>query len=112
MRMKRQTINFSIAAFLLAGLTICLVLVFHKSSAHSADTRCLACLREIYTAKRDWALDHHKSAQDTPTWADLQPYIHIWRNPDGTLSCPKGGVYIIGRMDENPRCPVGDYALP
>ena len=36
---------------------------------------CIANMRVIEDAKRQWALDHHKSTNDTPVGSDLAPYI-------------------------------------
>ena len=40
------------------------------------------------------------------TWADIKPYMG--RGPEGGIpKCPQGGVYIIGRLDEDPTCSIG-----
>jgi competence protein ComGC len=48
---------------------------------------CIANMRVIVNAKRQWALDHHKSTNDTPVGSDLAPYTG--RGAEGELPvCP------------------------
>jgi hypothetical protein len=67
---------------------------------------CVNNLRQIQGTKEQWGIDHQMPANAIPTWADIQPYLG--RGPDGTLPhCPDGGVYIIGRVNEAPKCSIG-----
>src|SRR5512140_2674125 len=64
---------------------------------------CVAGLRMIDGAKVRWALAHHKTTNDTPTWDDLRSSFIGARLP---LRCPDGGVYTIGRVGELPSCSI------
>ena len=75
---------------------------------------CINNLKDIYLAKIQWAGDRSGATNDTPTWTDLRPYLanattnyQYWK--DGRLTCPEGGIYTIGRLDELPKCSIGGY---
>ena len=69
---------------------------------------CLANLRQIETAKQQWALEKGKNINDVPSQQDLTPYFK-----DGTFPvCPDGGTYAINSMGELPTCSVTGHALP
>ena len=69
---------------------------------------CINRLRNIESAKEEWALEHSKTTNDVPTWADLYPYFsstftNIWFT-NGMPVCPSGGIYTIGRVGVLPTC--------
>lgn len=62
---------------------------------------CITNLKQIEGAKANWALEEHKSTNDTPRAEDLygdDRYIRV------EPKCPLQGVYSIGRMTVPPRC--------
>src|SRR5205814_7864783 len=62
---------------------------------------CITRLRIIDGAKQNWALDHHKTTNDVPTWYDIRGYL----SRRGEIPvCPAGGVYTLGRVGEQPKC--------
>ncbi|MGD1086456.1 MAG: hypothetical protein ABSA47_17100 [Verrucomicrobiota bacterium] len=63
------------------------------------------------SAKQQWALEHKKTATDTPTWEDLRPYLG--HGPAGDLpQCPAGGEYKINAVGVKPTCSVAEHVLP
>ncbi len=70
---------------------------------------CINNLRQIDGAKQTWALDLKKESTDTPTSADLQPYLK--KGFEG-LTCPAGGVYKINSVGEKPTCSIANHELP
>ena len=94
---------------------------FIKARSSRAAAPCINRLRQIESAKAQWALEQSKTTNDLPTWSDLFPYIALsftnsfWTN--GGPVCPEGGVYILGRVGELPTCSLGgkdpnQHALP
>ncbi|HSY74616.1 MAG TPA: hypothetical protein VK810_04030, partial [Dongiaceae bacterium] len=88
---------------------------------HSPLSDCINNMRTIDLAKNEWALVNNKSTNDTPTWEDLKQYIqdearnkhYIKLDPKtGLLKCPSGGIYIIGKIGENPTCSLGTNVTP
>jgi len=39
------------------------------------EVACFHNLRQIDGAEEQWALENHKTTNDTPTWTDLQGYL-------------------------------------
>ena len=59
-------------------------------------------LRQLDSAKEQWALENKKKPGDVPTAEDLKEYLKSF-----PLFCPATGKsedYIIGPVGENPRC--------
>ena len=84
---------------------------FVRARTTSQENACINNLRMIDGAKGQWALENHKQNSDTPTEKDLAPYMG--RGPAGEFPvCPQGGTYIIGRIDEKPRCTIPGHVLP
>jgi len=72
---------------------------------------CINNLRLFDAAKQQWALEQRRTANDTPTMNDLQPYLGC--GPTGEMpSCPDGGVYTIGTVGEKPGCSIPGHVLP
>jgi general secretion pathway protein G len=71
-----------------------------KAKASAQRTACLANLRKIDNAKKQWAQENNKPDDAAPTMEDLKPYLR------GKLACPSGGHYTIGAVDEPARCSI------
>ena len=68
---------------------------------------CANNLRQLATAKEQWALDKNKAATDVPTSQDLEPYFK-----DGILPvCPDGGSYSFRAVGALPTCSTPGHAL-
>lgn len=68
---------------------------------------CRNRLQQIYLAKRILALDHGlTSGQEVPAKLLSEQF------PNGVPSCPSGGVYTIGRIDEPDSCSFNGTAGP
>jgi hypothetical protein len=92
----------------------CLVLAgcAHKSGRALGDSTrinklwagCENNLRQIDTAKEQWAREKHKSTNDpAPTLDDLREYMG--RGTNGIMpQCPCGGTYTVGALDQNATC--------
>src|ERR1017187_8860000 len=72
-----------------------------------AQKECISNLRQIFAAEQQWALEHKKSTNDIPTWADLEGH-YILKKP----ICPSGGTYTLGRIGDYPKCSVSGHELP
>lgn len=77
-----------------------------KVAAVQANT-CINFLRQIDSAKQQWALEYKKTADSVPTPDDLTPYL---QNPSQIL-CPGGGVYSINAVNSAPTCNVPGHSL-
>jgi type II secretory pathway pseudopilin PulG len=92
------------------GLLAIIVLPsFLKSREESARRACGNNLLQIYNAKLRWALEYKKGGADVPTDADLfgsNSFIRV------KPTCPGGGNYTIGPVDDPPTCTVPTHVLP
>lgn len=85
---------------------------FVSARNKSQATTCINNLRIIDGAKQMWALEAKKSSSDTPTAADLQPYIG--RTSGGQLpTCPADSQssfatsYSPNAVDQQTICNIG-----
>ncbi len=89
--------------FLLGGLLFAAMPFAMVRDSRSASQRhsCIANLAQIKGAKAIWALESHKTTNDTPVSRDLfgkDSYI------SRESKCPAGGVYTLGKVGVPPRC--------
>jgi hypothetical protein len=70
---------------------------------------CINNLRQIDTAKQEWALKNNKQAGDVPTASDLAPYF---KAQGGQMpKCIAGGEYKINGVGEPPTCTIPNHVL-
>ena len=72
---------------------------FIKARNNSQKSTCIANLKEIESAKEEWAMETGQSASATPQSTDLSP-AYLKSYP----SCPIAGTYTIGDMSTRPAC--------
>jgi len=81
---------------------------FVKARQTSQTNACINNLRQIDSAKQQWAIENNKSANAAPTSADIGPFIG--RDTTSTTlaasgcKCPVSGTYTIGTLDTPPSC--------
>jgi len=80
---------------------------FIKARSEALRIECINNLREIDTAKNEWALEHKKKTGDVPTAQDLTPYLKGGVFP----KCLEGGTYTIGAVGDDPTCSVPRHSL-
>ena len=62
-------------------------------------------LKQIESAKEQWAMDTKAATTATPAMTDLTPnYVK------STPLCPSSGTYTIGAMSASPTCSIGGTA--
>ena len=80
---------------------------FVKARETSQKNACIENLRQIDSAKQQWAIEMKKTTADTPVAADVTPYIKNNALP----TCPASGTYAINSMAGNPTCTVAGHVL-
>ncbi len=81
---------------------------FVKARETTQMNACINNLRQIDSAKQEWALEDNKKAGDVPTAADLDSYFKDGKFP----ICPSGGIYTIGAVSNAPTCSIPSHKLP
>lgn len=83
---------------------------FVQARTSSRKNTCIANLKQIDSAKEQWAMDNKKDAGATVLSTDLA---------GGTVSyiksfptCPGGGTYTINTIGTPPTCSVAGHVLP
>ena len=70
---------------------------------------CWGNLKQLDSAKAEWAWEHHKTTNDTPVDEDLfGTNAYIRSKP----ACPEGGTYRFGRVGAKASCTVPGHILP
>ena len=69
---------------------------------------CINNLRQIDSAKNQWALENGKTTGTFPSWTDLLPYLKDKKIP----ICPAGGIYNITAVGDMPTCSLGNTVTP
>ncbi len=71
---------------------------------------CINNLRQIDSAKQQWAVENKQPATATPTSDQLAVYLKNNLFP----TCPGGGTYTVAAVNTDPTCnaPSGNHILP
>lgn len=113
---RRRKGGFTLIEIMIVVLIIAVLLAiaipnFMRARETSRAKSCCSNLRQIETAKEQWAMENKKGPEDTPLMTELCP-DYIKAEPQ----CPSGDqAYDIGNMRTRPRCPnnpgttFGDY---
>jgi hypothetical protein len=80
---------------------------FVKARQTAQQNACISNLRRIDGAKQQWALENKKTDTDTPTRADLKPYLGNHQFP----VCPSSGAYTINPVSKPPECSHAGHSL-
>ncbi len=109
--MRRTCRAFTLIEIMIVVLIIGILMAiavpnFVTSRQKSQTNSCIASLKQIDSAKEQWAMDLNKTNGSTPTWADLAPG-YIREQP----VCPTSGTYTIQPMGTLPTCTIGGHLL-
>ncbi len=113
---NRKRKGFTLVEIMIVVLIIGILLAiavpnFIRARETSRTKSCVANLRQIDSAKEQWAMDTRAANGAAVTMADLtggaSPYIK------STPDCPSGGTYTVGNVGTNPTCSIaGTHILP
>ena len=93
---------------LIGMLAAMAVPAFARSRARSAGAACVNNLRQIESAKAQWAIATKASPTALPTDGDLfGPALYVKKKPE----CPAGGLYTIDTVNNPPSCDQPGHVL-
>ncbi len=118
--MKIRT-SSTAAAFTLVEITIVVAIIgllatiavpnFVKARTLTQSDACINNLRQVDSAKQQWALENNQPPSATPTQPAVRPYIG--RGSVGVWpTCPANGSYTINPVSSQPTCNIASHALP
>lgn len=106
-RPKKNRGGFTLIEIMIVVLIISVLLAiaipnFMRARETSRAKSCCSNLRQIETAKEQWAMDNKASDGDTVTMAELTP-AYIKQEP----ACPSGGTYTVNPIGTYATCSIG-----
>jgi prepilin-type N-terminal cleavage/methylation domain-containing protein len=81
---------------------------FVKARESSRKNTCIANLKQVDSAKEQWAMDQRKNAGDACAMTDLVGTAAYLK---ATPVCPSGGTYTVAAVGTNPTCSISGHAL-
>ncbi len=110
-RVTRRKRGFTLIEIMIVVLIIEVLLAiaipnFLRARETSRAKSCCANMRQMETAKEQWAMDSKAAATDTPTAANLVDE-YMKGTADTLPDCPSGGTYTLGNMSTRPTCSIG-----
>src|SRR6266511_5238088 len=85
---------------------------FVRARTTAQQNACINNLRQIDSAKQQWALETRQATNATPVKTDIDPYLGRSGNASNVL-CPAGGLtitfdnsYTIGNVQTAPQCQI------
>ena len=76
---------------------------FIRARESSRAKSCVSNLKQIDSAKEQWAMDNKKTSADTPATTDLYGTTKYVKS---TPACPASGTYTINAVGTAPACSV------
>lgn len=103
-------VEIMIVVVIIGLLAAMAIPAFNKVRETSQAKTCVNNLRQISSAKDQYALENGRSGTDTVALASLVgPTEYIKATPN----CPSGGTYTVGNFQTEPVCTEGgDHVLP
>lgn len=106
---KRGPIWIALTLVLATLILFALTVRYIPPIKETSSLQCVLNLRQLAIVKVRWELEHHKTTNDIPTAVDLREFFKNGQLP----TCPAGGIYTLGRLDEPPKCSLGGrHVLP
>ena len=82
---------------------------FVKARDSSRTNSCIANLKQIDSAKEQWAMDNKKDAGAAVAFSDLVGATAYMKSQP---TCPSGGTYTVNAVGTNPACDKTNHTLP
>ncbi|MCA1948692.1 MAG: prepilin-type N-terminal cleavage/methylation domain-containing protein [Armatimonadetes bacterium] len=109
--MKRNR-AFTLVEIMIVVLIIGILLAiavpnFIKARESSRTKTCIANLKQIDSAKEQWAMENKKTTGDACGFTGILVPDYLKAEP----SCPSGGTYTVNAVGTAPTCSIAGHAL-
>ncbi len=102
-------VSIALGIFLVPMMAAIAIPNFVKARDTAMRNGCINNLRQIDSAKQQWALENTKDAEAVPTSAELDTVLASVKMAD--LKCPKQGTYTINSVGAEPTCSIAGHSL-
>jgi len=102
-------ISIALGVFLVPMMAAIAIPNFVKARDTAMRIGCINNLRQIDSAKQQWALANQKDAAAIPTTTELDAMLTDMKMAD--LKCLKQGTYTINSVGEKPTCSIPGHSL-
>ncbi len=99
-------VEIMIVVLIIGLLAAIAVPAFGRARTRARINTCINNLRQIESAKEQWAMETNQNEGAVPQSSDLTPYIR-----SGFPSCPASGTYTINGVGTNATCSVSGHTL-
>lgn len=110
MKLPRTSLTSFIAV--IGALVLAAIVIpnfFFRARTGNGHPACINQLRQMESAKEQWALENHAKPGDGVSPRDIASYLN---RKAKFPSCPQGGTYTLGKVGETPRCSHPSHVLP
>ncbi|MBN8690047.1 MAG: prepilin-type N-terminal cleavage/methylation domain-containing protein [Armatimonadetes bacterium] len=112
MNRSKKNKGFTLVEIMIVVLIIGILLAiavpnFVRARETSRTRTCVGNLKQIDSAKEQYAMENRLASGAAVAWANLAP-DYLKRQP----ACPSGGTYTIGNVGTDPTCSTAGHVLP